>query len=28
VSAGCRELAAGDQGNPPDVGGWHFFQRR
>ena len=28
VSAGYRDLAAGDTGNPPEVGGWHFFQRR
>jgi perosamine synthetase len=28
VSAGHRELAAGDTGNAPDVGGWHFFKRR
>jgi hypothetical protein len=28
VSAGRRELAAGDTGNAPDVGGWHFFARR
>jgi len=28
VSAGYRDLLAGDAGNPPEVGGWHFFQRR
>jgi perosamine synthetase len=28
VSAGYRELLAGDTGDPPDVGGWHFFKRR
>jgi perosamine synthetase len=28
VSAGYRELLAGDKGNPPEVGGWHFFTRR
>ena len=28
VSAGYRELLAGDRGNPPEVGGWHFFTRR
>ena len=28
VSAGYRELLAGDTGNPPEVGGWHFFTRR
>jgi len=28
VSAGARELLAGDKGNPPEVGGWHFFTRR
>jgi dTDP-4-amino-4,6-dideoxygalactose transaminase len=28
VSARYRELLAGDKGNPPEVGGWHFFTRR
>jgi perosamine synthetase len=28
VSAGYRDLLAGDKGNPPEVGGWHFFTRR
>ncbi|OHD72873.1 MAG: hypothetical protein A2177_03150 [Spirochaetes bacterium RBG_13_68_11] len=28
VSAGHRDLAAGDAGDPPEVGGWHFFKRR
>lgn len=28
VSAGYRELLGGDKGNPPEVGGWHFFTRR
>ena len=28
VSANHRELLAGDTGNPPEVGGWHFFKRR
>lgn len=26
VSANYRELLAEDQGNPPRLGGWHFFQ--
>jgi dTDP-4-amino-4,6-dideoxygalactose transaminase len=28
VSAGYRDLLAGDTGNPPEVGGWHFFTKR
>ncbi|MCX7030609.1 MAG: hypothetical protein NTU62_10890, partial [Spirochaetes bacterium] len=28
VSAGYRELLPGDAGNPPEVGGWHFFKQR
>jgi perosamine synthetase len=28
VSSGYRELLAGDRGDPPEVGGWHFFTRR
>ncbi len=28
VSAGYRDLLAGDKGDPPEVGGWHFFTRR
>ena len=28
VSAGYRDLAAGDAGDAPEVGGWHFFTRR
>jgi hypothetical protein len=23
-----NELLAGDNGDPPDVGGWHFFAHR
>ena len=28
VCAGAKELLAGDKGNPPTVGGWHFFSHR
>jgi len=28
VSAGHRELLAGDTGDAPEVGGWHFYARR
>jgi perosamine synthetase len=28
VAAGAKELLAGDKGNPPSVGGWHFFSHR
>jgi perosamine synthetase len=28
VSAGAKELLAGDKGDPATVGGWHFFSHR
>ncbi len=28
AAEGYRELLAGDKGNPPEVGGWHFFRHR
>ena len=28
AALGFRDLLAGDQGDPPDVGGWHFFAHR
>ena len=26
AAEGYAELLEGDPGNPPDLGGWHFFQ--